>query len=271
MISAPFGYARASTLDEALEFLAEPDAKAIAGGQSLLPVMKLRIARPSLLVDIGALELRGVEARGDDLHIGALTTWDELARAAELTRPALVSLRECAERIGDLQVRNRGTIGGSLAHADPASDMPAVLIALGGKLLLQSPAGARTVAVEDFVSGPFATALEERELITEIVIPIPARGSGSAYVAVEHPASGFALAGAAALVRPDGRASVALTGVGARPELLASGVDPLEAIGSLEMFGDDFAPVEYRRNLAATVARRALDQAAARAQEDLDD
>ena len=92
MISAPFGYARASTLDEALELLAEPDAKAIAGGQSLLPVMKLRIARPSLLVDIGALELRGVEARGDDLHIGALTTWDELARAAELTRPALASL-----------------------------------------------------------------------------------------------------------------------------------------------------------------------------------
>lgn len=271
MISAAFGYARASTLEEALELLAEPDAKVIAGGQSLLPVMKLRISRPSLLVDIGALELRGVEARGDDLHIGALTTWDVLARAAELTRPALASLPECAERIGDLQVRNRGTIGGSLAHADPASDMPAVLSALGAMLRLQSPAGDRTVAVEDFVSGPFATALGVRELVTDVVVPIPPRGSGSAYVAVEHPASGFALAGAAALVRPDGSATVALTGVGARPELLPPGVDPLEAVGSVEMYGDDFAPVEYRRNLAAVVTRRALDRAAARAQEDLDD
>ncbi len=271
MISAPVGYARASTLEEALELLSEPDAKAIAGGQSLLPVMKLRIARPSLLVDIGALELRGVEARGDGLHIGALTTWDELARAPELARPALAALPECAERIGDLQVRNRGTIGGSLAHADPASDMPAVLVALGAELRLRSTAGERTVAVENFVSGPFATALDERELVTDVVVPVPARGSGSAYVAVEHPASGFALAGAAALVGPDGSTSVAVTGVGARAELLAPGMDPFEAIGAMEIFGDDFAPAEYRRSLAATVVRRALDRASARAQEDLDD
>ncbi len=134
VISAPFGYARASTLEEALELLAEPDAKAIAGGQSLLPVMKLRIARPSLLVDIGALELRGVEARGDDLHIGALTTWDELARAAELTRPALVCAAPSA-RSGSATFRCAiaARSAGASRHADPASDMPAVLIALGAR------------------------------------------------------------------------------------------------------------------------------------------
>ena len=267
MISAPAGYVRASSLDEALELLADPDAKAIAGGQSLLPVMKLRIARPSLVVDIGRLDLGGLEVRDGELHVGALTTWDELVRAPELARPALAAVTECAASIGDLQVRNRGTLGGGLAHADPASDMPAVLVALGAQLCLRSPAGERSVAAADFVSGPFTTALGPRELIVDVVIPVPAPGSGSAYVAVEHPASGFALAGAAALMRADGSRSVALTGVGARPILLPADGDPLAAIEAIEIYGDSFAPVEYRRHLASTVARRALERAGARAKE----
>ena len=222
MIPAPTRYARATDLDHALELLAEPDAKAIAGGQSLIPVMKLRIARPSLVVDISRLDLRGVTERDGELHVGPLTTWDELVGSAQLERPALAALVECARGIGDLQVRNLGTIGGSVVHADPASDMPAVLLALGARLRLRSPDGERDLAVADALVGPFTTALEAQELVTDIVIPVPAQGSGSAYACVEHPASGFALAGAAALVTPDGE-TVALTGIGAAPFVLRDG------------------------------------------------
>ena len=268
MIPAPVRYARAATLDHALELLAEQDAKAIAGGQSLLPVMKLRVVRPSLLVDIGRLELQRIEIRERELHLGALTTWDELVRAAELQRPALAAIAECAGGIGDLQVRNRGTIGGSLAHADPASDMPAVLLALGATLGLRSPAGERTVPAAGFFVGPFMTTLGAKELITDVIVPVPAPGSGSAYVSVEHPASGFALAGAAALVHADGGRTVAVTGVGGQPFLLPEGTSALEAIEHAEIFGDRFASAEYRRHLAGVVAQRAVERAEQRAQED---
>lgn len=267
MIPALVRYVRASSLDEALDALAEPEAKALAGGQSLLPVMKLRVVRPSLLVDIGQLELGGVASRDGELHVGALTVWDELARALALQRPALAAIAECAAGIGDLQVRNRGTLGGSLAHADPASDMPAVVLALGARMHVRSPEGERTVEAAELFLGPFTTSLGQQELITEVVLPVPPPGSGSAYAAVEHPASGFALAGAAALVRPDGVQAVALTGLGSRPYLLAEG-DPAEALSEVEIFGDRFAPVEYRRHLAAVVVRRALERALARAEED---
>ncbi len=268
MISAPVRYVRATSVEEALDLLVDPDAKAIAGGQSLLPVMKLRIARPSLLVDIGSLDLGGIDVRDGELHVGPLVTWAELVRAQALARPAFAAITECAAAIGDLQVRNRGTVGGSLAHADPASDMPAVLAALGAELLLRSPIGERTVEASDFAAGPFTTALVSQELIVDIVVPVPPPGSGSAYVAVEHPASGFALAGAAALVRADGTRSVALAGVGARPILLPSGTDPVGAIESIEVVGDDFAPAEDRRHLAATLAKRALERAVERTRED---
>ena len=265
MIPAAFRYARAGSLEHAMELLAEPDAKVIAGGQSLIPVMRLRIARPSLVVDISHLELRGVGAHGDEIHLGPLATWDELLEAPELQRPALKVMAECARGIGDLQVRNRGTVGGSLAHADPASDMPAVLLALGATLQLRSPEGERTVPLTDFLLGPFTTALGPQELITRIVVPVPAPGSGSAYVSVEHPASGFALAGAAAVVGPEGT-RVAVTGVGARPVLL--GDDPEAALDEVEIFGDRFASAEYRRELTAVVVRRASESAAERAGED---
>lgn len=267
MIPAPVEYVRVSSLDEAIDALAEPDAKALAGGQSLISVMKLRVVRPSLLVDIGRLDLSGVETRNGALHLGALVVWNEL-RATELRRPALAAIADCAARIGDLQVRNRGTLGGSLAHADPASDMPAVVLALGARLQLRSPEGERTAEAAEFFLGPFTTVLGQRDLITEVVFPVPPPGSGSAYVSVEHPASGFALAGAAALVRPDGSSTVALTGVSDRPFLLAPNEDPAEALAEAEIFGDGFAPVEYRRHLAVTVAYRALERAAHRAEED---
>ena len=267
MIPAPVRYVRASDIEHALELLAEPDAKAIAGGQSLLPVMKLRVARPSLVVDIARLELRGVEIHDDTLRLGALTTWGQL-RGAELRRPALAALAECAAGIGDLQVRNRGTIGGSLAHADPASDMPAVLLALGAVLKLRSPTAERMLPLADFLLGPFMTALELQELVTEIVVPLPPSGSGSSYVCVEHPASGFALAGAAALVGPAGEPTVAVTGVGGKPFLLPADEDPAKALERAEIFGDRFASAEYRRELAGVVAGRALQRALERSKED---
>lgn len=268
MIPAPVRYSRAYDVAQALELLAEPDAKVIAGGQSLIPVMKLRIARPSLVVDISRLELRGVEVRDRELHLGPLTTWDELSGAAAIRRPALAAIADCASGIGDLQVRNRGTIGGSLAHADPASDMPAVLLTLGAVLQLRSPEGDRTLPLADFLLGPFTTALGAQQLITDVVVPLPAPGSGSAYVSVEHPASGFALAGAAALVRPDGSSIVAVTGVGSRPFLLPAERDPADALAEAEIFGDRFAPTEYRRHLAGVVVRRALRRARQSAEDD---
>ena len=258
MIPAETCYARASDLDHALELLAEPDSKAIAGGQSLIPVMKLRIARPSLVVDISRLDLRGVEERDGEVHVGPLTTWNELIGAEVLQRPPLAAVAECARGIGDLQVRNLGTIGGSVVHADPASDMPAVLLALGARLRLRSPEGERALAVSDALVGPFTTTLEPDELVTDIAIPMPPHGSGSAYASVEHPASGFALAGAAALATPDGE-SVAVTGVGLTPFVLSGD------LSDAEIFGDRFAPAEYRRALARVVADRALSAARERA------
>jgi carbon-monoxide dehydrogenase medium subunit len=266
VIPAATRYERAADLEHALALLAEPDAKVIAGGQSLIPVMKLRIARPSVVVDISRLDLRGVGERDGELHIGPLTTWSELIDSEILGRPALAALAECARGIGDLQVRNLGTIGGSIVHADPASDMPAVLLALGARLELRSPASERTVTAAELLLGPFMTALGPQELVTDVVIPLPAKGSGSAYAVVEHPASGFALAGAAALATPAGE-TVALTGVGATPFALPEG-DPHEAIAAAEIFGDRFASDEYRRDLATVVTERALATARERAKED---
>jgi len=262
MIPAAVDYVRAGSVDEALEALATPDAKLLAGGQSLLPAMKLRIARPSVVVDIGGLGLEGIAERDGELVIGAMATWDELARSEALQRPALAALSECAAGIGDLQVRNLGTIGGGLAHADPASDMPAVAIALGARLSVRSSSGERTIDAAELALGPFTTSLAEGELITEVRVPVPPAGSGSAYVAVEHPASGFALAGAAALVNADGTTRVAVTGVAAVPFMLDGNID------DAELFGDRFAPIEYRRQLAKTVVARATELAKTRAKED---
>ena len=260
MIPAAVDYVRPGSVEEALEALGRPDAKLLAGGQSLLPAMKLRIARPSVVVDISGLDLDGIEERNGELVIGALTTWDELERSG--ARPAFRALADCAAGIGDLQVRNLGTIGGGLAHADPAADMPAVTIALGARLTVRSTSGERTIDASELALGPFMTSLGEGDLITEVVIPVPDEGSGSAYVVTEHPASGFAVAGAAAFVGADGTQRVAVTGVAAAPFLLEGELD------DAELFGDRFAPVEYRKELARTMVDRATALAEQRAKED---
>ena len=264
MIPAATRYARASDVEHAVELLAEPDAKAIAGGQSLIPVMKLRIARPSVVVDISRLDLRGIQEHDGAVHVGPLSTWAELATSSVFERPDLAAIADCARGIGDVQVRNLGTIGGSLVHADPASDMPAVLLALDARVGVQGPVGPRELAVSELLVGPFMTSLGQQDIVTDVVVPVPGPGSGSAYVSVEHPASGFALAGAAALVGPSGE-RVALTGVGSTPLLLPEG-GVRDAISTVEIFGDRFAEKEYRQALAETVARRALDEARVRAE-----
>jgi carbon-monoxide dehydrogenase medium subunit len=265
VIPAGVGYVRAESFEQAFEALADPDAKALAGGQSLLPVLKLRVVRPSLLVDIGGLQPGGAKTLNGHVSLSALTTWNELVGLPELERPELAALGECARMIGDLQVRNRGTIGGSLAHADPASDLPAVVLALDAQLAVRSAGGERALDADGFFIGPFLTALASGELLVETRIPLPPPGSGSAYAKVEHPASGFALAGAAALVRPDGSRSVAVTGIGANAFVLADGAEPEDALADAEVFGDEFADADYRRHLAGVVVRRALAAAEGRA------
>lgn len=262
MIPAPFRYHRAASLEDALSALAEPEARALAGGMSLLPLLKLRVVRPSLLVDLGRLDLAGIDRGDGTLRVGALTTWDALASASELRAGGLAALGECAAGIGDLQVRNRGTAGGSLAHADPAGDLAAVALALGATIEARGPDGERVIPAEAFFLGPFETPLARGELVTAVRLPVPPEGSGSAYVKVEHPASGFALAGAAALVMPDGGARVAVTAVAARPTLLAQETE----LERLEVVGDRFAGTEYRRHLARVVVHRAIERARARAE-----
>jgi len=270
VIPAALEYVRPATLEEAFAALADPDAKAIAGGHSLVPMLKLRLARPARLVDLAPLGLRGVAVAGGAVRIGALTTYDDLLSLGEEV-PLPGALRDCAAAVGDVQVRNAGTLGGSVVHGDPASDLAAGVIAVGASLVLRSPSGSREVAAEDFFLGPFATALAQQELLTELVVPVPGPGEGSAYVAFEDPASGYPLAGAAVRVGPEGCA-VGLTGLAAQPlrapaveAAIASGGDvgaALEGIEILEHDGD----VEYRRRLGAVAVERALAAARARAE-----
>jgi carbon-monoxide dehydrogenase medium subunit len=271
MIPAAFSYVRPGSLEEALAELADPDAKAIAGGHSLLPMMKLRLARPSRLVDLAGLELAGVAVEGDAIRIGALTTYDQLLALGEDV-PLPGALRDAAADVGDAQVRNAGTVGGALAHGDPASDFAAAVIATGTTLVLRSPEAEREVAAEEFFVGPFTTLLGQQELLLELRVPAPAAGEGSAYVAFEDPASGYPLAGAAVRVDSDGGFMVGLTGIGAQPvraraveDAIAAGADlgeAIDAVGVLALAGD----AEHRRQLAIVAVARALAHAQRRAE-----
>lgn len=282
MIPAAFDYVRATSLDDALTRLAAGggSAKAIAGGQSLLPLMKLRLARPETLVDIGRLaELKGVRRLPDGrLSIGALTTYDEMLRDGMLRHYGL--LADALPNIGDVQVRNRGTIGGSIAHADPASDMPAILLALDAEIVARSARGERSIAATSFFEGAFTTALEPDELITEIRLPGGRDDVGSAYRAIEQPASGYAIAGVAAVVGGhDGVrwtfCSIGVTGVGEHP-YRASAVEAavregapfdeaaVHACQGVTVASDIHADREYRAHVATVQVRRALEAAAAR-------
>jgi carbon-monoxide dehydrogenase medium subunit len=284
VIPASFDYVRAVSLREALNLLAAGDGtKVIAGGHSLLPMMKFRLAQPAKLLDIGGLaDLRGVEEYRKGARIGAATTYRELLES-DLLRQRFPIIAECTENIGDRQVRNRGTIGGSVAHADPASDMPSVMLALDASFNVRSKRGRRAVKAREFFQGPFATALAEDELLLDIVLPPLPRGAGTAYLSQDQAASGYALAGAAVVVartrKTVSHAVVALTGVGdvsrlvaAADQLVGTKAEPdvlarvaAASVDGIEVQGDIHAPAPYRRHLATVVVRRALEKALERA------
>jgi carbon-monoxide dehydrogenase medium subunit len=284
MFPAKFDYHAPASLDEAIKLLSEggDEVKVLAGGHSLLPLMKLRLAQPKAVVYIGNIaELKGIKVEGDRVTIGALTTHAEVARSAEL-KERLPILSECAEVIGDLQVRNVGTVGGSLAHADPAGDLPAVMLALEAEMVARGPNGERTIPAAEFFVGMLTSALEPSEILTQVRIPLPAPNTGGAYLKFDHPASHYALCGVAAIVTRGGDgnisdARVAVTGVGPIA-YRASGVEAAlkgkpasaetfaeaaqQAAEGQDAQGDLHASSEYRAHLARVFTRRALEKAA---------
>jgi len=267
MIPAAFQYERAGSVDHAVELLGGEDAKLLAGGQSLIPVLRLRFARPSALVDIGRLdELRYVRDDGDRIAIGALTRHAELVRDPVLAaRCALIP--QAAAHIGDPQVRHRGTIGGSVAHADPASDLGTILLTLDAELVARGPGGERTIPAAAFFTGPFETALAPQELLTEIRVPAVESGT---YLKLARRSADWATVGVAA-ARVDGRVQVGLTSMGPTPlratgveEALAGGASPADAAARAGEGTDPPADIsasgEYRTHLAQVLVRRALEQ-----------
>jgi aerobic carbon-monoxide dehydrogenase medium subunit len=287
MFAADFDYYRAESLGDAQRLLAEhPGAKLLAGGHSLLPMMKLRMTDVPAVVDIGRIgELRRIVVDGAAIRIGALTTHADLAGSDQLRRAA-AALAEAAAHVGDPAVRNRGTIGGNIAHADPASDLPTVLVALGARVNTIGPSGKRTIDAADFFTGLMTTALTDGEIITSIVVPYASANEGSAYVKFAHPASRYAVVGAAAAVAVrDGRCTgvrVAVGGMVAHArrapsvERALEGQPPSEssiaaAAGAVasdlghDVSGDLFASAEYRAAMAPVYVRRALRAAVARA------
>ena len=278
MIPAAFDYEVADSVEHALALLgSDTDAKALAGGHSLVPALKLRISRPSKLVDIGRLsDLAYVRDAGTQLAIGALTTHDALHRDPLLQEHCpLVSTT--AGGIGDPQVRHRGTVGGSLAHGDPASDLPTVMLALDAELVIMGPAGERVVSASAFFAGVFQTAVGGGELLTEIRVPKLGDVTGWSYLKYHRRAQDWATVGAAAVVRKEGgafSAAVALTNMGGTP-LRATAVEAAVASGSsvseaaahaadgTEPPSDTAASAEFRRHLARVLTERALDEAMA--------
>lgn len=286
MYPASFEYHRAASVEEAVGLLSRyrDEAKLLAGGHSLIPLMKLRLAQPRHVVDIGRIAaLRGIREEGNTLVLGALTTHYAI-ESSQLVRARCPLLAEAAAVIGDPQVRNVGTIGGSLAHADPAADWPAVILALGAELVAQGPTGRRTIPADDFFRDLMTTALAPDEVLTEIRIPVPPAGTGTAYLKHPHPASRFAVVGVAALLTVSGgrcqRASVGITGVGPKAtrargvEAALSGrsLDGATLAAAAERASDGIAftadlqgSVEYKAHLTRVYTRRALEAAAARA------
>ncbi len=272
MIPAAFEYARAESVDHAIELLSSnEDAKILAGGHSLLPLMRLRLARPSMLVDIGRVpDLSGIRADGDSVVIGALTRHHDVANS-EVLQELCPIVAHTAGEIGDPQVRHMGTIGGSVAHADPASDMPAVLVALGAQMSITGAGGAsRSVEAKDFFKGLFTPDLQANEVLTEIRVPAT-RSAGWSYIKFHRRAQDWALVGVAAVQR-NGGATIALTNMGETPiraagveEALNGGADPATAAARADEGvsppSDSFGSAEYRRELAKVLVRRALEEA----------
>ena len=287
MYSAEFDYYRANSVAEASDLLKKhPGAKLLAGGHSLIPIMKLRLASPSALIDIGRIaDLKGITVAGNAIRIGALTTHAELAASNDLADKC-PALSDAARQVGDPAVRNRGTIGGNVAHADPASDLPTVLCALGATFIVATPGGGtNTVDASAFFTGMMTTALGEHDVLTAIQVPVKQSGQGMAYVKFEHPASRYAVIGAAATVTVAGgtctAATVAVGGLVPRPVRAASvekalAGQPLTAeniaraaalvaqdLGD-DILGDIYASAEYRKATAPVWIKRALSAAAGR-------
>ena len=279
MIPAEFNYKRANSIDEALTLLAQnEDAKILAGGHSLIPAMKLRLAMPPMLVDIARIkDLSYISEDGEKIRIGAMTTHYQI-ESSDLLKSICPLLPECASHIGDMQVRNKGTIGGSLAHSDPAGDWPAAILALDAELVAVSKNGERTIKAGEFFVDLMTTALQPGEILREIRIHKPQGRSGHAYVKMPHPASGFAVVGVAANLSFNGgseckSAAIAITGVsskayrssvvesaltGANLDDSTIGTASAHATDGIDVNGDVFASEEYRRHLAAVYTRRAI-------------
>jgi aerobic carbon-monoxide dehydrogenase medium subunit len=286
MRPAAFEYHRPASLDEAISLLAEnEDARPLAGGHSLLPMMKLRLAMPAALVDLGGIpDLDEISGNGGGLTIGGMATHAAVA-GSEVAVGIAPVIPETAAGIGDPQVRNCGTIGGSVAHADPGADYPTVLKALGGTITAAGRNGEREVSADDFFRGIFETALEPGELVTSVKVPATPAGTGAAYVKHRHPASGYTVVGAAAVVSVEGGtctdARLTVGGVTAPPvhataaaEALIGGPGSEEAIAAAaekvpesipHATGDAYASAEYRTHLAKVLAARALRKAFERA------
>jgi aerobic carbon-monoxide dehydrogenase medium subunit len=290
MYPAPFEYYTPETVDDAVALLERhgEDAKLLAGGHSLLPLLKLRVARPAQLIDLRRIAfLSGIRREGEDLVIGAMTTHSSLA-ASRQVQMAIPIVAEAASQIGDQQVRNRGTIGGSLAHADPGADLPAVVLATDARMVAVGPRGSRTIPADRFFVGLLATALAPGEVLVEVRIAMPAARTGGAYSKHPHPASRYAIVGVAATITLDragktiAQARVALTGLGEHAvralgaeKILTGGSPDVETLhaaagaiaDAVEPNADLQGGPEYKVNLARVHAERALTLAAARAQE----
>jgi carbon-monoxide dehydrogenase medium subunit len=286
MSATAFEYHAPTTLQEALSLLTQYDgeAKILAGGHSLIPIMNLRLAQPKALIDIGKIAgLSGIREEAGTVIIGAMTTHYMVENSALLKQKVPI-LPETAAVIGDVQVRNRGTIGGSIAHADPAGDFPAAAVALDIQLKAVGPKGERTISSRDFFVDILTTALQPDEILTELRVPAFAARTGSAYEKFPNPASRYAIVGAAAVVTVDGngvcqKASVGLNGISGKP-VAAVGVEAAlvgrhlndqtiqeaaaKAADGLEPLGDIFASAEYRAHLARVYTKRALARASGR-------
>jgi aerobic carbon-monoxide dehydrogenase medium subunit len=286
MYPAAFDYHSPASVQEALGLLGKlPDAKILAGGHSLVPMMKLRLAQPKNLIDLRKVSgLSGIREDRGVLAIGAMTTHWEV-ESSSLVKAKCAVLSETAALIGDPAVRNKGTVGGSLAHADPAADYPATVIALGAEFVCEGSKGRRTVKVDDWFQGLMSTALREDELLVEVRVPIPAASTGAAYMKFPHPASRFAVAGVAAVVSLDAKgactkAGIGVTGAGTKA-VRAKGVEAAltgktldkatieaaaqKASDGVDVQADLQGSEEYKAHLVRVFARRAIEAAVQRA------
>jgi len=286
-VPAAFDYHPAKTVDEAIALLQQygDDAKVLAGGHSLVPTMKLRLSQPEHLVDIGKIaELSYIREENGVVAVGAMTTYTQVAKS-ELLRTHFALLADAAAVIGDQQVRNRGTLGGSIAHSDPAGDMPAIVLALNAEIVAQSSKGKRTIAADDFFVDTFTTALEAGELLTEIRFAIPSAHTGTAYMKLENKASHYAVTGCAAVITIDGdgtcsAARVTITGAATKvtraraveAALVGKKVDESvateaasHAAEGLTLIEDLHGSQNYRSQMTVVMARRAILKAVERA------